>query len=740
MARSKEEILAAIDSEIAAGMGGKFSSGELSRERARAMDYYLGRPFGNEQKGRSSVIIHDVAEAVDNLMPSLLRVFTTADNLVKFNPVGPEDVETADQETDVVNHVFWKQNTGFVITYTWLKDALLQKNGIVQAFWDETEEETREEYESLTEDELAVLLDDEELEAIEQEERTELVPVDLPPELQQLAGIEQAPIERTVFDVVFKRKTKKGQVKIDNIPPEEFIVSNDLTSLNLNEARFVGRVSEKTKQDLINMGFDEDEVLSLPSKDASVLDTEEEISRKNLSDESGLSADTDPLMALVDLTEAYIRFDWDEDGIAELRQVLKVGGNILSNERVDRQPFHAWTPNILPHKFFGLSLADNTWDIQLIRSTLVRQMLDNLYLANQPRKVLWEDAIGDTTMDEILTSRVGGTIRVTKPVGEAIRDENTPFVAGQAFPMLDFFSDRMENRTGVGQDVAGLGPDALKNIQTTVVAQMMDMSTMQLETYARIFAETGMKSLMLHIHELLRKHAPRELVFRIRNKWVQVDPQGWRNRADMSVAVGLGTGTREQKLIHLQAIRDLQTAIIQGGGLGTLVTPTNVYNTAKEFVTNALFPDPDMFFQDPSGLPPEAFEPKPDPQEQFIQLQAQIEQGKLQLQAQKQQLDAEKAALDHQRRNSDLEMKQQRVQLEALRTDLEQQQRVLEANARGVELNQSQQKIDQAERELDIDAEKAMNDLLTNMEQIQTRLMELELRFNVDIPNTKLGD
>src|SRR6267378_368137 len=99
------------------------SSSKLSEERAAALDYYLG----------------DMSRD----MPALVEIFTAGDEVVRFEPVGPEDVDAAEQETDYVNHVFMQQNAGFLVLYSFIKDALLSKVGVVKVWWETREEEER---------------------------------------------------------------------------------------------------------------------------------------------------------------------------------------------------------------------------------------------------------------------------------------------------------------------------------------------------------------------------------------------------------------------------------------------------------------------------------------------------------------------------------------------------------------------------------------------------------------------
>jgi hypothetical protein len=135
------------------------SSAQLADERADAMDYYLGDMSKDmpAQEGRSRAVSTDVADVIEGLMPNLMDIFAGSDEVVRFEPVGPEDEEAAQQETDYVNHVFMQQNPGFMVLYSFIKDALLSKVGIVKVWWEESEEEQRETYYDLTEEQFAML-------------------------------------------------------------------------------------------------------------------------------------------------------------------------------------------------------------------------------------------------------------------------------------------------------------------------------------------------------------------------------------------------------------------------------------------------------------------------------------------------------------------------------------------------------------------------------------------------------
>ena len=687
----ERQLLTIVKTEFKDAMGA--DGQDISRERELAWDRYLSLPMGNEVEGESTVVTSDVADVIDSVMPSLLRIFTTADNVVNFDPVGPEDIPLAEQESDYVNHVFFKENDAFLVLYYWMFDALLQKNGIVKAWWDTSEKVSQETYKGLDEDQLAELLSDDELEPVERDEREEVVAV-----LNTQTGLmEEQTI--TVTDITFRRVTTDGKVSVASVPPTEYRISSDSASLNPNEARMVGHERDVTRSHLIEMGFNEEWVNNLPPNKK--FESGEELARKNKSDEQN-GDPQDRSQQFVTLREAYIKVDFDGDGRAELRQVYTAGGQLAvwqdgtkANTVVDRQPFHVICPAPLPHKHFGRSLADKTIDIQETSTTLLRQVLNNLYHTNNPGNAIDERAIGENTMDDLLTTRVGRTVRFGRNPGESWAPMTIPFTAGASFPMLEYFDKVKRDRTGISADSEGLSPEALKNIQTTVLAQSVDISKMKVETVARIFAETGFKSLFLHIHELLMKYQDREKIVKLRNQWVRVDPKEWRERNDLTVNIGLGIGTREQNLLHLQAIKDLQAQIVEAGGMNLIVSPQNIYQTAKEFVKNANLKDPAMFFTDPGN---QTAPPPSDEQEELQRLQLQVEQEKTALARERQAVNAAKLqneqqemGLKHQREVFKLEQEREAredklfVENEKLRNQLTALQQ--QAEKQGVELD-----------------------------------------------------
>ncbi len=625
---SEQELKAIVAAEIADATA--FAGGRLAEERRRALDYYLGEPFGNEQEGRSQVVSTDVADTVEWILPSLLRIFTAGDDVVRFEPTGPEDEEVARQATEYVNWIFQRDNPGFLIFYTLFKDALLQKNGIAKLWWDEGETAERETYLGKSFGELQLLLADPDVEPIEHSAYEDTAVV---------ADSDGLPSETTVtlHDVTVKRQRRRGRVRIEPVPPEEFLISRRARSID--EAPFVAHRVRRMVSELVAAGYDRDLVERLSGEDEPDLAAEAQ-SRRHLEEEAGpgSAAEIDRSRREVWVTECYVAADWDGDGIAERRKVTVAGdGNeILDNEPFDGVPFVSVTPILMPHCFYGLSIADLVMDLQLIKSTVLRQILDNLYLSNNGRHVISDQV----NLDDMMTSRPGGIVRLKNgamPSQGHVMPLETPLVAAAAFPVLEYLDGVREGRTGVTRYTQGLDADTL-NKTAAGIAQIMAAAQQRIELIARVFAETGVTDLFRKILRLVGTHQNGPRIVRLRNRWVPMDPRSWKSEMDVSVSVGLGTGNRDQMLGHLNAILGIQAQAIQqqGGVDGPLVTLGNVYNTLAKIVENAGLKPADAYFTRPEERPAAPPQPPvrpqlPDPQLILLQQQAKLDAARLAL-------------------------------------------------------------------------------------------------------------
>lgn len=637
----EQTLLTTLNAEFDEAEGSDGST--VANERVRLMDHYLSRLLGNEVEGKSKVVTSDIADVVGGMMPNLLRTFASSENLVTFEPVDQDDETQAEQESDFVNYVFFKQNDAFTILYSWFFDALVQKNGIVKAWWDESESRTKETYEGISDEDVAELEDDEDLELASKTERQgTLIETITDP---MTGGELQVESEGTVFDVEFIRRNKRGRVHIEPVPPEEYRIFG-ARSIDPNTARGVGQERIVTRSELREMGFDEGVVDDL-EPDAPEALTQETRNRLSVEEQTGTPSQAhDRSLDEFVLREAYLHVDYDDDGHAELRKIFATTKTILENEETDRQVFHALTPLPLPHRHFGRSMSEQHVDIQMVKTTLVRQALDNLYQTNNPSHAVWEQGIGEYTLDDLMNLSAGSVNRFARPPNEAWQAMAVPFTAGDSFPMLEFWDKAKRERSGIAGDGEGLNPEQLKNIQTSVLAQANDISRMKIEHVIRIFAETGLKSLFRHIHELLMKHDRKMQTVKLRNEWVDVNPSEWRTRFNLTVNIGLGIGNKEQNLLHLQNIWERQIESVNSG-VPAMVTPRKLYNTAIEMAKNARFRDPSKFFDDPGD---EQFGAEQSQlQMQVLQLQAEMRDRDQKLNAREQDIDRERNQLQHER-------------------------------------------------------------------------------------------
>lgn len=584
---TKDELLAIVKGHETQSLGTE--EGDLSTQRADSLDRYLGEPYGDEVDGRSTVVSKDLKEAVDWIMPSLIRVYLSTNDFLRFDPVGPEDEQLAEQESDYTNHVIMKENNGFILLHDWFKDALLLKNGYVKYWWDTEEKHSHETYGNLTEEEIVQTY----LQLVASGDDIEIVGHSTTTHKDDLGN------DIDVYEIKIRRTKKYGCVKVEPVPPEELRISRS-TRGNLQKSPFVQHVTKKRRSELIEMGLDKDFVDALPKYGDDDKAAPETRAREQTTDEVGSDESVvDKSMDEIEYKESYLRVDWDADDIAELRKVVVVGNKIPDgddwNEEVDDIPFAYLTPNRMPHRHVGLSLNDDLEDIARIKTTLWRQLLDNTYLLNNLEWLVNERV----NLPDFMTSRPGGIKRVTgkDPVeGAAAAVTKTPILQ-HVLPVLDYMDGVKENRTGVGRNVMGLDPDTLQKTTEGAARMALQQANAKIEMIARLFGETGIKDLALSVHALLVKHMDKQKIVKLRNKWVPVNPQEWRERTDLTVNVGLGTGSQEEIRSNLMLMSQLQEQAAAGG----IVSPRNRYNLSEKISDLLGFKQQGMFFTDPDS-------------------------------------------------------------------------------------------------------------------------------------------
>lgn len=650
-----DDIRTAVQKSVTRALGGNGST--IDSEREQALNFYYGRPLGNELPGRAQVVTRDLMDTIEWIMPSLIRIFTGR-QAVEFDPVGPEDEELAKQETAYVSHVLWKQNDGFMLLYSWLKDALIQRVGYVKYCWEVEDKTTEEAYSGLTQEQLVLTLQE-----LEQRGSVEVLGAE---------AAHTAPGVPQTWDVRFRITSKQGKLKLYSTPPDEILVSDDCRG-SIKTASFVGHRRRVTRSELMEMGFSRDEVKMATSYDWSMSETEQARDADNESTEledDGIDFATQEL----ELLECVLKIDADGDGIAERRSLLVSGNGLLRNEVTDDVPFESWTPIPIPHKHVGLSFHDLLEDLQRIHTALTRSLLDNTYFGVNQRLAYDKNKVNASMLQ---INRPGGHVAVDGPAAGAIEPIVQPDVAGKLLPVISHVAQMREMRSGVGAHATGVDADVLAKSTKGAYMDASAKASQRIEAIARIFAETGLSSLYASMHKVLLKNQDWQTRFKLRDQWVTVNPTEWRERASLTVSVGLGTAGREEVRANLALMAQAQ---IQAAAVPGLIQPKNVYSLFRRLQTELGFESED-FATDPNS--PEyqqmmqAQAGQPDPETMKIQAQMQLEREKAQMSAQveasKQQQQSEQAAQetqmeiarDRQKTEMELQLEREKAAIEA---------------------------------------------------------------------------
>lgn len=647
---------------------------EISPDRTKATEYYYGQPFGDEADGRSKVVSQDVRDTVHAILPSLMRIFMGAEKPVEFLPQAPGDTAMADQATDYVNHVFQRDNLGYMILLSTIKDALIRRTGVIKTWYDDSIDVSYEVYEGLDDQTVEILEDDDELEvtlddtypdevAIEamqmqfeeavqqhqqmlqqveeaQQQGQEVDPSQLPPE-PQLPPEEQWP---TLNDVTVKRTRERGQIKVAAVPPEEIIISRGARSFRdcWRDGHVVAHRTELTVSALIAMGYDADTLDDFTSSDE--LDTNEERLTRDPDSSFGQKEESEEHRKIL-YTEAWMGVDYDGDGIAELRKLCCLGDQyeVVHQEPASHVPLADFCGDPEPHRAIGRSTADIVMDIQRIKSSILRSSLDSLAQTINPRTGVVE---GEVNMDDVLNNEVGGIVRMRKP--GMVQELSHTYVGQQAFPMLEYMDQLKERRTGITDATQGLSPDVLQSTTKAAVSATVEAAQQQIELIARTFAETGIRDLFRNILRLVVAHQDKPRTLRLRkDQWVTMDPRSWNSQMDVEVNSALGSGSNEDKMLMLEAITQKQEAILEKlGPANPLVTLGQYSHTLSKMVQLSGFKDSSTFFNElPADYqppaPPEKNEQSPEMalvEVQREEIQANIEKKKAEL-----ELDMQKA-------------------------------------------------------------------------------------------------
>lgn len=603
-AADEEEVRAQAAEELEAAL----SWSEARDDEAKDMlDRYRGEPYGTEQEGFSQYVDRSVLDTVEWILPGLLEIFHGTDETGQFEPVGEEDVAGAEQATDYVNYVYTRDNPGFLLSHTVIKDALIERLGVWKSWWDETATVSVSSHTGLSEIEALALVEDPEVTVLAIRQR--LDPALLRQAAQSPMGAD--PAAAMVYDVKVKRTKRAGRIAVEAVPREEYVYNAD--ARRPDQVRFHAHVRTEAATDLIAMGFDPDVIEGLPA------DTEVDLRRTRRWDpETGwvaasLNAPTHESMRRVEVAECYIRADFDGDGVAEWRCVW-LGGpgkELLKQEIIDEPPFDPMTPVLMGHQLEGLSVAELVADLQALRTDIMRQMLDGLFETNSPtRKILM--TADKATADAVMNWQPGRPIFVRTM--DDVQWETPAWNGVQALPVLEYVDRIMQGRSGVSATSTGTNPDLLQNQTAAGLAQLMSAAQQKVNLIARVMAETGFKRLFNRLLRLAARYQDKPRMLRLRGTWTQMDPRSWNASMDFVPNVGLGTGDKAQKR---QAVGEVLAAQKEVGlTYPNMVGPPQVYNALKELVKASGLPSVEPYFADPQTTqapPPGPPDPMQDP-------------------------------------------------------------------------------------------------------------------------------
>lgn len=662
-----DRLKALLSQEISSAL--TYDDTELSQKRSKALEYYRGTMSDTPaMTGRSSVVSMDVADTIGWMLPGIIRVFTASDRMAIYEPEKPGDEEFAKQATDYANYVFMKDNPGYRIMWDATHDSLLLGNGVVKHWWDDKEECEYTEHSGLTEEQIAIMQMDQSVEIVGQKEGEPQVIMVPGPTGQMM----ETPL--STYDVKIKRVTRDGSLKVECIEPEDFLLDREATQIE--NARFCAHRQDATRSDLIEMGFDRDLVEGLPIDRFSSI-REEKLSRDE-STRTFFNNVGDDSMLLVELFECYVKADVDGDGVAETIRAYYAGsggtGELLDWEVwEDDVPFSDIPCEPVPHRWDARSIADDTQDIQRVKTVITRQFLDNTYWVNNPMTTAEEKSVINP---EVLRSpRFGATV-YHKQGSLAPTPMNIPYIGDKALLALQHFDQVREMRTGVSRSTMALDPEALQNQTATAANNTKDAAYSQIELIARNQAELGWKRVFRQILKLIVKHQDRPRTIRLRDTWVEMDPKSWNANMDATINIGLGTGSRDRDMAMLNAILNVQMAMTdrfaQGGfSAQALEMVPKINMTATKLAESAGIKNPDQFYLD---IKPEMLEqmkaeaanrPDPEMQKEQVKAQTQLQLGQQQAQID-QQADERKAQIEAVQMQADIEAQNQKTQAEMI--------------------------------------------------------------------------
>lgn len=691
---------------------------ELQEAQINALKRYYGDEYGDEVEGRSRVTTREIYEIIQWLRPDLRRTFTAGDKVFEFEGVTAQADQYAQQATDLVNHTFLNDNQGERELDAFIFDGLLQRVGIMGCEWHEAEYSPAQEVSGLNMLQAQQLMNDPSTEIVEQD--------------AEQGQPDQAHPDGMFYSFKIRQRTKEAYPEVFCIAPEDFRVA--ARTVDLETARYAGDIVRMMKGEAKRKWPDYAEEIDSHQGDTGGFNTDERRAERFRDQEGwdagsmreGQGSDADE----VEIMREYIRHDLDGDGYPELIRCYRLGDCLLEHEEVDEHIYSHWTPNPIPHRLFGLGIADEATDIQRTKTVLLRNMLDSVYFSVVPRVAADTQKVTARGLDALLTVRPGVVIETNGSPADALMPIVTPDLSASALTAMQWIDRIAESRTGVNRSAQPMDPDILHDTAKGVEL-LQNAASVRKEEIARNLA-VGLQQLGMKLYRLIHKHQNEARSVKIAGQWQNIDPRAWEANMRCTVSVGLGTGAKEKQLMMLQMVQGDQVAWVQAYGPATpVVTPQHLHNLVAEKLRIMGFKTPDKFFGDPVVQNPETGQPEPfvpqqppSPDQQKVQAQIQEGQARLQLDAQKVQMAAQ---TDVQKAQFDAQLREMEAQAKSASDE-----RKAELDAQIAQMK--------AEGELSIMREKAVLEAQLKREQMQfeMQMAVAQFEFEKEIAREKL--
>lgn len=588
----------------------KIYDDRLQIARAEALRTYNGEPMGDEEPGRSQIVLTEVKDTINAMMPTMLRTFAGADRPVEFLPRADGDDDQAAQAQDYVQHVCFVENDGWRALHDSILDCFQLKAGWLHWWWDYAFDVKTEHYYGLLEGQAAALVSEPGVTALRVVRRSATP--------EERAGIMASPEARItpiradtpllVYDAQITRKSPRNRPRVESLLPETVLIDTDAYGPQDPTLRFIGIWRIVTVSDLVALGFPRDLV---ESRVTQLQQQTNRVTRRRdrLAAIVPRPLSSDPALRRVRYLECWMRFDFDGDGIVELHHVHAIGDYsflLLGHEPAAHVPLARVCAYMVPHRAIGEAVADRLTDIQRAMTRVFRNILDSMAESIHPRTVIEE---GMVPIDDVLNTEMGAVIRERKP--GAVRELVKPFVGPQAMPITELLAATKESRTGITRTSQGLTPDVLQSTTAMAVGAQIAASADRLEFVVRTVAQ-GVRDLYVGMLSLLCEHQDRPRTVLLRGRWVPVDPRAWMAGFNVAVKVGVGHGSLMERIQTLGAIAAQQKEALQTMGPNNpLCTLGQLRNTLSDIANAAGIMNTARYFQ---PLPTNyQYQPPPQP-------------------------------------------------------------------------------------------------------------------------------